>query len=219
MEEMLPFLGIISISFPIKQFPHHVEHHQSNGNTQKNASLQIFAVKKAPTKQKNLSNFWTKGYFWSFCCCCCYCGFLCAVINSVITRYHIKSFRKVWTLYIFWCCLISLMDLKSYLIKTLLAEGKFLVNSIIERKPLISLAFPRLLGMISYSPQLLAACVQQPGWASEGRERRDESTVGPMPGCIGVWVGCWGKGWGSAAHQVTNPTPRVWVSYTFRGLL
>lgn len=61
MEEMMPFLGTISISFPIEQFPHHVEHHQSNGNIQKNASLQIYATKKTPTKnQKNLSNFWPK---------------------------------------------------------------------------------------------------------------------------------------------------------------
>lgn len=77
MEEMLPFLGTISSSFPIKPFSHHVEHHQSITNIQKNASLQIFAIKKPPTKnQKNVSNFWTKGYFvvffvvvflWGFC--------------------------------------------------------------------------------------------------------------------------------------------------------
>lgn len=53
MEEMLPFLGTISISFPIKQFPHHVEHHQSNGNIQKNASSQNFAIKNPqPTNRK-----------------------------------------------------------------------------------------------------------------------------------------------------------------------
>lgn len=93
MEEMLPFLGTISISFPIKQFPHHVEHHQSNGNIQKNASLQIFTIKKPPTnKQKNLSNFCTKEYFVVFLFVVAIVGFLCAVINSVITesiRYHI----------------------------------------------------------------------------------------------------------------------------------
>lgn len=47
------------------------------------------------------------------------------------------------------------MDLKSCLIKILLSEGKFLVNIIIERRPVISLAFPKSPEMISYHPQLL----------------------------------------------------------------
>lgn len=66
MEQTLPFLGIISISFPFRQFPHHVEHHQGNRNIQKNTPLQFYAIKKTQNKQKtHLTNFWTKVVgFW-----------------------------------------------------------------------------------------------------------------------------------------------------------
>lgn len=66
------------------------------------------------------------------------------------------------------------MDLKSYIIKILLAKGKFVVNNTIERRPVISLAFPKPPGMISYHPQLL-----------RGKEREMNLLLDPCQAVLG----------------------------------
>lgn len=67
MEQTLPFLGIISISFPFKQFPHHVQHRQGNRNVQKNTPLQAGVIKKVRknTLISQPKHFFLCCYLWS----------------------------------------------------------------------------------------------------------------------------------------------------------
>jgi len=67
MEQMLPFLGIITSSFLFKQFPHHFEHHQGNGNAQKNTPLQCSAILKKKTIAISEVRFMVLGFFCFFC--------------------------------------------------------------------------------------------------------------------------------------------------------